>query len=210
MVFKTGEKVLFIGDSITEDGRFDDPKDIGVGYVQLIRDYINENLSDLQVDVVNRGVGGDRVTNLADRWETDVISEDPDWVSISIGINDVWRQLDNPDMEQVSPELFEKTYDELLHILKEHTEAKLILMEPTIIEEDVNSVGNALLKPYVETVKKLAHEYNAVLVSTHQTFLNFIEKTPKASLTTDGVHMNDLGRKLMATTWLVGTGVMSK
>src|SRR5690625_8047432 len=97
MVFKMGEKILLIGDSITEDGRFDDPKDIGVGYVRLIHDYINENLSDLQVDVVNRGVGGDRVTNLADRWETDVISEDPDWVSVSIGINDVWRQLDNPD-----------------------------------------------------------------------------------------------------------------
>jgi len=210
MVFKTGEKILFIGDSITEDGRFDDPKDVGAGYVRLIHDYINENLSDLQIDVVNKGVGGDRVTNLADRWEADVISADPDWVSVSIGINDVWRQLDNPDMEQVSPDLFEKTYDDLLYTLKEHTEAKLILMEPTIIEEDVNSVGNALLKPYVETVKKLAHKYNAVLVSTHQTFLNFIEKTPKAALTTDGVHMNDLGRKLMATTWLVGTGVMSK
>lgn len=208
MNFKTGEKIVLIGDSITEDGRFDDPKDIGTGYVSLIHDYINEHLSGLQINVVNKGVGGDRVTDLAERWEEDVISEKPDWVSVSIGINDVWRQLDNPDMEQVSPELFEKTYDELLHTLKEHTKAKLILMEPTIIEEDVNSVGNALLKPYVEIVKKLANKYDAVLVSTHQTFLNFIEKTPKASMTTDGVHMNDLGRKLMATTWLVSTKVM--
>ncbi|MEC0305011.1 SGNH/GDSL hydrolase family protein [Terribacillus saccharophilus] len=189
-----GQKWIFIGDSITECGRFEDPQDIGDGYVKMIQDELAQKN---EVEILNKGVGGNRVTDLAARWEQDVLSLKPDVVSISIGINDVWRQLDQPQMEQVYPEKFKTVLDKLLAETK-HTGAEIFLMEPTIIEEDNDSRGNQMLVPYVDIVRELAEKYDATLVPTHTAFL----QTKKTDLTTDGVHMTDAGNRLMADTWL--------
>lgn len=188
------QKWVFIGDSITECGRFEDPQDIGDGYVKMIQ---NELTQKKEVEIVNRGVGGNRVTDLAARWEEDVLSLKPDLISVSIGINDVWRQLDQPQMEQVYPDEFREVFDKILDETK-HTGAELYLMEPTIIEENNESKGNQMLIPYVEIVRKLAAKYGATLVPTHTAFL----QTAQRDLTTDGVHMTDAGNRLMADTWL--------
>ncbi|MFS0560953.1 SGNH/GDSL hydrolase family protein [Terribacillus sp. 179-K 1B1 HS] len=188
------EKWVFIGDSITECGRFEDHRDIGDGYVKMIEDEFAQRK---EVEIINKGVGGNRVTDLADRWEEDVLSIAPDLVSISIGINDVWRQLDQPQMQQVYPDAFREIYDKLLFETK-RTKAALFLMEPTIIEENKDSKGNQMLIPYVEIVRELADKYDAILVQTHTAFL----QTTKTNLTTDGVHMTNDGNRLMADTWL--------
>lgn len=189
-----GQKWIFIGDSITECGRFEDPQDIGDGYVKMIQDELAQKN---EVEILNKGVGGNRVTDLAARWEQDVLSLKPDVVSISIGINDVWRQLDQPQMEQVYPEKFKTVLDKLLAETK-HTGAEIFLMEPTIIEENNDSKGNQMLILYVNIVRELAEKYAATLVPTHTAFL----ETKKTDLTTDGVHMTDAGNRLMADTWL--------
>ena len=75
-------------------------------------------------------------------------------------------------------------------------------MEPTVIQEDPESIGNQKLKDYVDIVRKLAKEYNGILVPTHESFLNYLNQKPTYPLTTDGVHMNSAGNMLMATTWL--------
>ncbi|QXE00600.1 SGNH/GDSL hydrolase family protein [Terribacillus sp. DMT04] len=188
------EKWVFIGDSITECGRFEDPLAIGDGYVKMIQDDIQQKK---EAEVINKGVGGHRVTDLAARWEEDVLRLAPDLISVSIGINDVWRQLDQPQIKQVSPEEFKDVYNKLLAETVK-LEAKLFLMEPTIIEENKNSKGNQLLLPYVEIVRELATTYKATLVPTHTAFL----ETEKTDLTTDGVHMTEAGNQLMADTWL--------
>ncbi|QCK83060.1 hypothetical protein E5Z46_13115 [Geobacillus kaustophilus NBRC 102445] len=82
-------RIVFIGDSITESGRWRDPEQIGYGYVRLIRDYLITAYPHRSFDVVNRGVSGNRIPDLLARWERDVIDLQPDIVSISIGINDV-------------------------------------------------------------------------------------------------------------------------
>ncbi|WP_370622057.1 GDSL-type esterase/lipase family protein [Bacillus sp. JCM 19034] len=125
-----------------------------------------------------------------------------DWLSISIGINDVWRQLDNPEMEQVYPDRFKEVYIHLLNEVKAKTNAKIILMEPTIIEEDVNAKGNQLLKAYVQVIHEISQQFEAIVVPTHQSFCRYLENESKKKLTTDGVHMNSLGNLLMAQTWL--------
>jgi acyl-CoA thioesterase I len=188
------EKWIFIGDSITECGRFEDPLAIGDGYVKMIQDEIKQKK---EVEIINEGVGGNRVTDLAARWKEDVLRLAPDLISVSIGINDVWRQLDQPQMKQVSPEEFKDVYNNILAETVK-LKAKLFLMEPTIIEEDKNSKGNQLLLPYVEIVRDLATTYNATLIPTHTAFL----ETEKTGLTTDGVHMTETGNQLMADTWL--------
>lgn len=202
MGFQQNDKVLMIGDSITDCGRREDPEQMGDGYVRLIRDYYWTTQPEKNIEFINKGIGGNRVTDLAARWQEDVIDQQPDWVSISIGINDVWRQLDSPGIVQVYPEEFEKVYDDLLTQVKEKTNAKIILMEPTVIDEDVESKGNQLLVAYVEAVHRLREKYDAVLVPTHEAFIEYLKADTGKKLTTDGVHMNSAGNMLMAVTWI--------
>ncbi|WP_394549146.1 SGNH/GDSL hydrolase family protein [Priestia aryabhattai] len=194
--------LLFIGDSITESGRSKENEHLGNGYVRLIRDYFLINSPNKVPTILNKGVGGDKITDLNLRWEEDVMKLNPDYISISIGINDVWRQLDHQEKEQVYPDQFKEIYRRLLARVKDRTKAKLILMEPTIIEEDKNSEGNKKLIPYVEIVQQLAKDFHAILVPTHQAFISYLSSTSEYPLTTDGVHMNSTGNFLIAQTWI--------
>ena len=204
---KSGERLIFIGDSITDCGRNTDSEKIGDGYVRIIRDHLRLRQPEGIPDIINKGISGNRITDLADRWEKDVLALNPDYVSISIGINDVWRQLDNPDMNQVYPGEFEQVYQKLLSLVKVNTNARIIIMEPTIIEENIESEGNRKLQPYVDIVRRLAVMFNGVLVPEHQSFKNVLKQHPDYKLTTDGVHMNSTGNLLMARTWLRANGL---
>ncbi|GGM39702.1 lipase [Paraliobacillus quinghaiensis] len=202
MRFKEKDKIILIGDSITDAGRRRDPDQIGEGYFQLLRDYYVTTYPKMKLNFINKGTDGNRVCDLQDRWTEDIIDQQPDWISISIGINDVWRRLDNPDIEQIYPEDFLSIYTELLIRVKEETNAQIILMEPTIIEENIESKGNQLLVPYVNIVQDLAKQFDTVLVPTHQVFRKFLEVNPGYSVTTDGVHMTSTGNMLLMKTWI--------
>lgn len=96
-------KLLFIGDSITRAGRNLDQSGegrtneaYGSGYVLLVKSLIEAMHPELRIRVVNQGIGGNTVRDLAARWQADVIEHKPDWLSVMIGINDVWRQFDTP------------------------------------------------------------------------------------------------------------------
>ncbi|MDD9269191.1 SGNH/GDSL hydrolase family protein [Paenibacillus sp. GCM10023248] len=202
MPFQPKDRIVFIGDSITDKGRKKDPLKLGSGYVRLIHDYLTAVYPHLALKMINEGVSGNRVTDLEKRWTLDVLDHKPQWLSISIGINDVWRQLDSPGIEQVYPDKFEEVYRNLLEQTKLLPNCRLILMQPTVIKEYSDATGNRLLAPYVDVVNRLAEEYDAVLVPTHHAFIDFLNRETGQDLTTDGVHMNSLGDMLMATTWL--------
>ena len=199
------KRIVFIGDSITEWGLEGDREQLGTGYVRLIHDYLTVTNPEKQFEIINRGVGGNRITDLASRWDQDVISLNPDIVSISIGINDVWRQLDQPGGKQVYPEQFAQIYDELLRSVTEKTNATIILMEPTVIEENVYSEGNKKLISYVDVIHSIAENYHSIIVPTHHTFMEYLQANTHYKLTLDGVHMNPAGNMLMAKTWLKAT-----
>src|SRR5690606_21645652 len=140
---------------------------------------------------------GNRIIDLYNRWNEDVLSQKADWISISIGVNDVWRQLDKPEIEQVFPDKFESIYRKLLDSIQQSINSKVIMMEPTIIGEDIDSEGNKRLKSYVGIIKQLCSEYNTIHVPMHQAFITFLKQNSNKKLTIDGVHMNSLGRMLM-------------
>lgn len=208
MIFEKGDKLVFIGDSITADGCAQDPEGIGLGYVRIIHDFIKARYPELGIQIINKGIGGDRVTDLHLRWKKDVILEKPDWISISIGINDVWHQFTDTNSIKISPGHFEMIYRELLLSLKEKTDAKIIMMEPSIIGEDIHSNENLLLKKYVEITRRLSSDFNTLLIPIHHVFQSYLIKNPHIKLTTDGVHMNSTGRMLMALTWLENLGII--
>ncbi|MFC4778020.1 SGNH/GDSL hydrolase family protein [Paenibacillus sp. GCM10023252] len=199
---KRNSRIVFIGDSITDSGRFDDAEGLGRGYVRHLHNHYAIDYPDRGIAIMNKGIGGNRVTDLAARWDEDVLAQAPTLVSISIGINDVWRQLDCPNIEQVMPELFEQVYDEILVRTREGSTADIVLMEPTVIQEDPNAPGNKLLTVYVDIVRRLAAKHGTILVPLHGAFLEFIARGTGKPLTCDGVHMSPLGDMFILRQWL--------
>ena len=92
LLFQSGDKVLFIGDSITDCGRRDAHAPLGHGYVRKITELITAKYPERDITYVNKGIGGDIVEGLENRWDTDVIAEKPKWLSVKIGINNASRQ----------------------------------------------------------------------------------------------------------------------
>jgi len=156
MIFQHGQKVLFIGDSITDTGRRQEPHaPYGRGYVMLARAFLLARYAELDLNVVNQGVGGNTVRNLAARWNDDVIAEQPDWLSVKIGINDVWRTVSNRASEAVPLDEYELTYRQLLEEAKTRTPAKLILMEPYVIAPPVDGDVRAATGMSLEDVQRV-------------------------------------------------------
>jgi lysophospholipase L1-like esterase len=138
LIFRQGQKLLFIGDSITDCGRRQPPHEpYGNGYVSLVRAFLLARYPALGLTIVNRGVSGNTVRDLADRWDNDVIALQPDWLSVKIGINDVWRTVAGQLDRAVPLDVYEATYRQLLARTQQETSSRLILMEPYVIAPPV-------------------------------------------------------------------------
>jgi acyl-CoA thioesterase I len=199
-------KLVFIGDSITDaDHREDQERGLGWEYAAMIADLLAALYPDSNVEVVNRGIGGDRVIDLKRRWPEDVLALRPDWLSVSIGINDVWRGLNNlPQIaaQAVPLDLYRETYGRLLAPVRAHTSARLVLLETSVINENFQSEGNRRLEAYNVVIRDLANRYDAKLVPIRAAFRNAIAQRPGRPWTHDGVHPNSSGHMMMAIAWM--------
>jgi len=211
ILFEADQNVLFIGDSITDCGR-ERPVgrrkgNLGVGYVSFIDSILGAALPELPVRVLNTGIGGNRVTDLEARWQSDVLDLDPDWLSVMIGINDVWRQFDGePRMAQVDPEQFESVYRGLLAQTRPRLKG-LVLMTPFFLETNRSDPMRAKMDLYGEITKKLAGEFDATLVDVQAAFDRYLEHQPTQSLCGDRVHPNGVGHMIIARAFLSAAGV---
>ncbi|MEA3434683.1 MAG: GDSL-type esterase/lipase family protein [Campylobacterota bacterium] len=134
---KNGESILFIGDSITDCER-DYPVGmsigLGEGYVAFVDSLLATLYPEDSIRVLNTGINGNRIVDLETRWQTDVLDLSPDWLSVMIGINDVWWQFrDQLDPDQVKIEQYETIYRKLLTQTRPNLKG-LILMSPYLIE----------------------------------------------------------------------------
>ncbi len=188
--------MVFLGDSITAA----EP-----GYVSFIREMLDSLYPERRIEVVNKGVGGNKVTDLLERVDRDVLALEPDWVSISIGINDVWHGPDGTPLEE-----FRHAYGELLDRIAEGSKARVVLCTPSIIEEDPESELNVRLRPYVDAVREIGERRGLLVVPVREAFISALERarqtTQRSLFTTDGVHLNQAGNTLFATTWLKALG----
>lgn len=209
MKIKSGQTLLFIGDSITDCGRARPVgmrNGLGDGYVQLVRSLFSVNHPEVTIRFLNTGISGNRITDLKERWQTDVFDLQPDWLSIMIGINDVWRQFDNPgDPNPVTLDLYEKIYRELLTETQSRLKG-LVLMTPFFIELNRNDPMRAKMDEYGQVVKRLASEYDAVFVDTQAAFDRYLSVCPSQTLCADRVHPNQAGHLILAKAFFTALG----
>lgn len=201
MKIEAGNTLLMIGDSITdvEHARpVGEGNGLGGGYVSLVNALINAVHPENTIRILNTGISGNRVTDLELRWDEDVLAHNPDWLSIMIGINDVWRHFDSPLMPgQVDLQMYEEKLEAL--IVKTLPSIKgLVLMTPFYLEPNTEEPLRAMMDQYSAVVKKLAERYEAVFVDVQAAFDKYLVSQRTQTLCHDRVHPNLTGHMLIA------------
>ena len=212
-------KAVFLGDSITMAGVYD--TEVGVqsgdtliypkysGFITLLKNDIEDD-----IELIGKGVSGDKVSNLLERYKEDVLSLNPDIVFIYIGINDVWHKYDFGTGTDIL--FYENGLRKIITDIKSNG-ARVVLCTPTVIGENkgeftlVNKfkdietmeIMNGDLDAYSDVIRKLSSELDTDLVDLREVFINYISENnlnnePAGITTSDGVHLNDQGNKLIA------------
>ncbi|MNN64437.1 GDSL-like Lipase/Acylhydrolase [compost metagenome] len=155
----------------------------------------------------NRGIGGNRIVDLQERWDKDCLALKPTVLSILIGINDTWRRFDNN--EETTVEQYEAEYRKLLQRATDQLDVKLVLMEPFVlpVPED-RKLWRSDLDPKIHVVRELAREFGAALVPLDGLFAQASTKAASAFWTPDGVHPSPAGHSLMTEAWLKAVGAI--
>ncbi|MDR2656669.1 MAG: SGNH/GDSL hydrolase family protein [Oscillospiraceae bacterium] len=203
MFFQPHDTILFQGDSVTDCGRSRQNDDyLGSGYPALIKAAMDAHVPELGLRVINRGVSGDRVKNLAARWDADCVTVNPDVVSILIGINDTWRSYDSND--PTSAEAYAADYRKILERTKAETKVRqFILMDPFVLPvPDDRRAWRVDLDPRITVVRDLAREFKAIYIPLDALFAKESIKLGCAALAGDGVHPTPVGHAFIAKNWI--------
>jgi lysophospholipase L1-like esterase len=201
---------LFQGDSITDGnrGRSADPNHImGHGYAFSVASRVGADFAESRHSFYNRGISGNRVTDLKDRWQTDTLELKPDVLSILIGINDTSMLIGKGEVENRAIDLFENTYRDILHQSKKQNPHPLfVLCLPFVypvskVEDNWKNYSSTVARLAART-KKLAAEFNSVVVDFPAVFDKAIKKAPAEYWIWDGIHPTVPGHELMAREWI--------
>ncbi len=203
LAVRNGQTILFIGDSITDCGRCAAERPLGDGYVKLFNDLLVAREPAKQVTIINKGIGGDRITGLRERWSDDVLRFRPDWLSVKIGINDCHSLLRNaPDA--VSPQLFCEAYEDILSRTRKALPAcKLLLIDPFYISQDTSPdslrhEALILLADYIAVVHRMHRKYHTRLIRTHEVFQRLLKHHPADRFCPEPVHPHLTGHLVIA------------
>ena len=191
------KQVVFLGDSITEEGRT-----LELGFINLLE----ESLDSEKFNLIGKGISGDKVSDLLVRYEDDVLVQNPDIVFIYIGINDVWHSYDVGKGSDI--DFYEKGLRKIITDIKKRG-AKIILCTPTVIgervtfEDELEVQRDQELDAFAGVVRNLSSEFNTELLDLRTIFKDYIVENNQNNdyqdfLTDDGVHLNDAGNKLIA------------
>ena len=206
-------KLVLIGDSITDcerarpvgEGLFGA---VGKSYVGLLEGFLGAIHPAYAIRVVNMGTSGHTVLDLKARWQTDVLDLKPDWVSLMIGVNDVWRQFDLPRQTEihVSPEVYEKTLNELARKTRPKVKG-LIMLAPFYIEPNRADAMRARMDQYGAIVRKIAARHGALFIDTQAAFDDVLQHMHPNAIAWDRVHPNIIGHSIIARAFLKAIGV---
>ena len=200
-----GGTLLFIGDSITDAGRarpVGEGGGLGGGYPAQVNALLGATYPERKIRVLNTGISGNTIRNLVSRWQKDVLDLKPDWLSIMIGTNDVWRQFsgtNNPD--SVFPEEFEKSYRELIERTRP-TVKGITLLTPFYVEPDKAQPMRAQMDVYGKIVRKLAKETGCRFGDTQAAYDKALQSVAFGTLAGDKVHPSPTGHMVLSRVFL--------
>lgn len=201
--------ILFQGDSITDAGRQNrkepkpnDQKSMGNGYASMAAGSLLASRPHLNLTIFNRGISGNKVYQLNERWQTDCLEHQPDILSILIGVNDIWHGLNGRYDGTVQK--FEDDYMSLLERTRKILpNVQLVICEPFVLRcGAVNKNWFPEFDHYRASAKKVATRYLATFVPFQAMFDRAINYAPAQHWAGDGVHPTAHGAALMADFWL--------
>lgn len=208
MIFNDYDRIVFAGDSVTDmesaqpvgEGLFDN---VGRSYVRIIENMLSAVYPEVHVRVTNAGIGGNTSRDLLARFDRDVVQLNPDWVSICIGINDVWRQFDTPAMPDyaVFPEEYEQNLEKMIAMIPQSVKGVFIL-SPYYMEPNREDAMRARMDEYVAICKKLADKYGFRFVDFQALYEDYCKIRHSSYIAWDRVHPNQVGATLMARAFL--------
>ena len=199
--------VLFQGDSITDTGRSREHNTAtGTGYVTLVRGEIEYEFPS-QYKMYNRGISGNRVVDLYARIKSDIINLKPDIMSILIGVNDAWHEIDYQN--GVDAEKFFQIYCMLIEEIKAALpNVKIMIMEPYVMKEWATEAHweefDAEVRKRAEKSKKVAKKYNLSFIPLQEKFDEAAKLAPISHWLGDGVHPTIAGHELIKREWIKG------
>ena len=208
MIFDNMDRIVFAGDSVTDmgsaqpvgEGLFDN---LGKSYVRVIDNMLAAYYPEVFLRVTNSGISGNTSKDLIARFDRDVVDLNPDWVSICIGINDVWRQFDSPALTDlcVLPDEYEKNVENM--ILKVKGKVKgIFVLSPYIIEPNTEDMMRKRMDEYVNICKGLADKHKCIFVNFQEMYSKYCKIRHSSYIAWDRIHPNQIGATLMAREFL--------
>jgi lysophospholipase L1-like esterase len=197
------QRIVFMGDSITANGSGP------TGHIPLILQRLRERYPDRSFEILNAGMIGDRSTDMAARFDKDVVSQHPDLVVLSVGINDVYQfyvgSSDGQGQKGVPLDLFKANVEGMADRASA-AGAKMLLFTTTIFEESPNSPMNQRITPYNNAIRAMARKRRLPLADQNKALWKAWSVNQQAGndikLTTDGIHPTPEGYAIMAQTTL--------
>ncbi len=208
MLFENGDRIVFAGDSVTDmgseqpvgEGLFDN---VGRGYVRILENMFSVYYPEIFLRITNSGISGNTSRDLLARFDRDVVLLNPDWVSICIGINDVWRQFDCPAMfdQHVLPDEYEANVEQMILAVKNKVKG-IFLLSPYYIEPNRSDMMRARMDEYVTVCERLAEKHGCIFVNFQKMYEEYCMKGHSSYIAWDRVHPNQVGATLMAREFL--------
>jgi len=207
-----------MGDSITDAGRSPEGESspwlpsygLGNGFVTLVHSWLQAIHPEAGIRVVNRGISGNTVRDLARRWSSDVLAQPPQTLAIMIGINDVWRQFDTPhrpDLAVPSGE-YRTTLADLVRQAKVSV-PRVILATPFFIEPSRSDPMRASMDTYGNIVREIAREEHTDFIDLQAAFDRVLAHLHPMNLAWDRVHPSPAGHMIIAQEFLHAFGLQT-
>lgn len=212
MIFQNNDRIIFAGDSVTDMGSNQPLGEglsdkVGRGYVRVVENMLAVWYPELNFRITNAGTSGNTSRDLLARFERDVTSQNPDWVSICIGINDVWRQFDVPAIldAAVLPDEYERNVESMILAVKGKVKG-IFILSPYYIEPLREDPMRRRMDEYGEICRRLAGKHGCEFVDFQRMFSDYCKYQHSSRLAWDRVHPNQMGATLMAREFLRHTG----
>lgn len=199
--FRNGERIAFLGDSITQLGT-DDPR----GWVNIVEREVRAGTP--EVSFIQAGISGDNSAQMAKRFDRDVLSRKPDWMFFSCGVNDAPNGLEGASCNPGRPvDAYCKSLNEIFDKCDKKGVRVIVLSQTPVIEAPVDHAANRNLVAYNAALKRIAGERKYVYLDPGGAIRAAIAKKPDKTvrtLTVDGTHLNDRGNAIFAEAVLSG------